>query len=358
MEKLRVAVIGTGNISRAHLNAYRDNPNVEIYALCDISEERVKKAGEEYGVTRLFTDKDEMLKLKEIDAVSVTTWNSQHAPCTIAALNAGKHVICEKPMATSVAEAIAMKEAAEKNGKILMIGFVRRFGQDMALIKDFHKANNLGELYYAKASYVRRNGFPGGWFGEKERSGGGPLVDLGVHIIDFVRYAMGNPKPVQAYGVTYQKLFDRKNLKARREYVAASATENDIYNVEDMASALIKFDNGATLAIETSFSLNASKDEGGIEIMGDKGGVRVEGPNIKITTEINDYFVEVTPVENYGDKKFKNMFASEIDHFVDCAMNGTKCIATAEDGVAVMQILESIYESAKQNTVIDIPPIA
>ncbi len=357
MEKLRVAVIGTGHISRSHLNEYRDNPNVEIYALCDLNEERLKKAGEEYGVTRLFTDKDEMLKLKEIDAVSVTTWNSEHAPCTIAALNAGKHVICEKPMATSVAEAVAMKEAADKNGKLLMVGFVRRFGKDMTLLKDLQKTDTLGEIYYAKAAYMRCNGFPGGWFGDKSRSGGGPLVDLGVHIIDYCRYAMGCPKPTQAYGVTYQKLAGRENLKSKKAYIADSATGDEVFDVEDLASALVKFDNGATLAIETSFSLNASKDNGGIFLFGTKGGALVEGCNVTVTTELNDYFVNIKPDEDYGAQNYKHFFNSEINHFVDCIMNGTECISKAEDGVVLMQILESIYKSAQENKSIDIEPI-
>ena len=110
MSKVKIGIIGVGNISNAHINAYLNNPDAELYAFCDINAERLKEMGEKYGVTRLFTDKDEMLKLSEIDAVSVCTWNSEHAPCSIAALNAGKHVLCEKPMATTVEDAIAMKE--------------------------------------------------------------------------------------------------------------------------------------------------------------------------------------------------------------------------------------------------------
>ncbi|HPF57011.1 MAG TPA: Gfo/Idh/MocA family oxidoreductase, partial [Clostridiales bacterium] len=136
MGKLKIGIIGTGGIANVHIESYLKNPNVELYALCDINEERLKAKGEKYGVTRLFTDKDEMLKLKELDAVSVTTWNSQHAPCTIAALNAGKHVICEKPMAMNAKEAQAMADAAKKNNKLLMIGFVRRFGNDCDILKD------------------------------------------------------------------------------------------------------------------------------------------------------------------------------------------------------------------------------
>lgn len=129
----------------------------------------MKEMGEKYGVTRLYTDKDIMLReLPELDAVSVCTWNSQHAPCTIAALQAGKHVLCEKPMATSAKEAEEMKKAAEESGKLLMVGFVRRFGNDCAIVKDFIDHDYFGDLYYAKATYLRRNGSPGGWFGDKK----------------------------------------------------------------------------------------------------------------------------------------------------------------------------------------------
>lgn len=248
MGKLKIGIIGVGNISGMHIQAYQQNPNVELYAFCDINETQLKKRAEEFGVSRTFTNKEDMLALPELDAVSVCTWNSAHAECTIAALEAGKHVLCEKPMATNAEDARRMKEAAEKSGKLLMIGFVRRFGNDCAVLQDFLNTGFFGDLYYAKATYLRRNGCPGGWFGEKARSGGGPLIDLGVHVIDLVRYLMGNPKPVSVYGATYQKLFDRRDLKDKKEYVATSKTDHDIYDVEDLASAMIRFDNGATLA--------------------------------------------------------------------------------------------------------------
>ena len=166
-KKLKIGVIGNGNISGVHLRAYSLNPNVEIYALCDINEKAMQRRAKEYGVTRLFTDVNEMVKLPELDAVSVCTWNAAHAECAIAALNAGKHVLCEKPMAMNADEARRMQEAAEKNGKLLMIGFVRRFGNDCAILKDFIDNGYFGDIYYAKATYLRRKGCPGGWFGTR-----------------------------------------------------------------------------------------------------------------------------------------------------------------------------------------------
>lgn len=345
MGKIKVAVIGTGSISNEHIQAYLKNPDVELYAFCDINPVQLQKMAEKYGVTRTYTDINELLKLKEIDAVSVCTWNSAHAPCAIAALNAGKHVLCEKPMATSAEEAKAMKEAADKNGKLLMIGFVRRYGNDCRVLKDFIASDYFGDFYYAKATYLRRNGNPGGWFGDKSRSAGGPLIDLGVHVIDLTRYLMGNPKPVSVYGATFQKLLNRPNIKAEKNYTSVSSTEKDICDVEDLASAMIRYDNGAVLSIEASFSLNIKKDEGKIELFGTKGGAKLD-PELEMYTEINDYLADVS-LDYPTALSFDGLFANEINHYISCIKDGIPCKSPAEDGIAIMQILDAVYESAK-----------
>lgn len=345
MEKIKIGIIGTGNIANSHIGGYLKNPNVELYALCDINENRLKEMGEKYGVTRLFTDKDEMLKLKEIDAVSVCTWNSQHAPCTIAALNAGKHVLCEKPMAMNAEEAKAMKEAAEKNGKLLMIGFVRRYGNDCKILQDFIRNDYMGELYYAKATYLRRDGNPGGWFGDKSRSGGGPLIDLGVHVIDLVRYLSGNPKPVSVYGATFQKLFDRKGMIGAPKYLSASASENDICDVEDLASAMIRFDNGEVLSVEAAFSLNIKDDTGTIELFGTKAGAKLD-PELELFGSQDGYLSNMT-LAAPSALSFSGLFENEINHYVDCVMGKAECKSPAEDGIEMMKILDAVYESAR-----------
>lgn len=344
-KKIKIGIIGVGSISNLHLQAYQKNPNVEIYAFCDINAEQLQKMGKKYEVERLYTDIDAMLALKELDAVSVCTWNSAHADCAIAALKAGKHVLCEKPMSISKAKAEEMKAAADKNGKLLMIGFVRRYGNDCDVLKDFIAQDYFGELYYAKATYLRRNGNPGGWFGDKSRSGGGPLIDLGVHVIDLVRYLMGNPKPVSVYGATFRKLYDRKNIKKTGGYMSVSKSDKDICDVEDMATAMIRFENGAVLSLEASFSLNLKKDEGKIELFGTKGGAKLD-PELEMYTEINDYLADVN-LDYPTALNFENIFDNEINHYVDCIINGTPCRAPAEDGVTLMAILDAIYESAR-----------
>ena len=346
MKKLKVAVIGVGGISGGHITAYMANPNVELYAFCDINAERLKYMGERYGITRLYTDEAEMLaELPELDAVSVCTWNSAHAPCTIMALNAGKHVLCEKPMATNVEDAEAMKAAAEKNGKLLMIGFIRRFSRDCNMVSELIQKNELGEVYYAKAVNLRRNGNPGGWFGEKARSGGGPLIDLGVHSIDLVRYLMGKPRAVSVYGATYDKLGARADIKTPKFYVAASKTDHDICDCEDLASVLIRFDNGATLAVEMSFALNVGQEENSVQIFGTKGGVKMSMDEVQVFSQLNGYLSNVS-FEGETGLDMKGGFAGEINHFVDCIQTGAPCRNSADDGIELMKILMASYESA------------
>ncbi len=347
MNPIKIAVVGVGSISRAHIESYRATPETELYAFCDINETRLRYMGEKYGITRLYTDEAQMLaELPEIEAVSVCTWNSAHAPCSIMALNAGKHVLCEKPMATNVADAVAMKEAAEKSGKLLMIGFVRRFGRDCFLVRDLIRNGSLGEIYYSKAVNIRRNGNPGGWFGEKSRSGGGPLIDLGVHSIDLVRYLMGMPDAVSVYGTTFCKLGDRRNIKTPKKYVASSRTDHDVCDCEDLASALIRFDNGAVLSVEMSFALNTADETNNIQLFGTSAGVKMDG-GVTLFGETDGYLTD-TAFDGKTGLDFDEAFRREVGHFAACIRGKETCINTADDGIALMKILTAIYRSAEE----------
>ena len=346
MKKLKVAVIGVGNISQFHIEAYMKNPNAELYAFCDINEKTLKAKGAQYGVERLYLDKDKMLsELPEIDLVSVCTWNSAHAECTIAALNAGKNVLCEKPMALNAEEAAAMVEAAQRNNRLLMMGFVRRFGNDAAVLKDFIDAGDMGEIYYGKASYLRRAGAPSGWFGDKSRAGGGPLIDIGVHVLDLSRYLAGSPKPVSVYGATFYKLGNRKDIKLRGNYLSAGDESDEVYDVEDLATAMIRFDNGFVLSLEASFSLNIGGDVGEIQLFGTKGGAKID-PQLHLYTEQNGYLTNVE-FDAPTALDFNGLFDNEINHFVDCCKDGRECRSPGTDGVEVAKILDAIYRSAK-----------
>ena len=353
MRKIKIAVIGVGNISNAHIQAYRKNENVEVYAFCDINEAVLKAAGQRYGVTRLFMDEAEMLAaLPEIDAVSVCTWNSAHAPCSIMALKAGKDVLCEKPMALNAEEAQRMLSVAKECGRKLMIGFVRRFGNDAETMQDFIREGTLGEIYYAKATYLRRNGNPGGWFGDKSRSGGGPLIDLGVHVIDLTRWLMGDPKPVSVYGATFHKLGNRKGLKESVGYASVSKSDDDICDVEDLASALVRYENGAVLSVEASFCLNLKNDIGKVELFGTRGGMSLD-PELEIYTDNCGYLTNLS-LNKSTALNFDGLFEREINYFVEAVRKGTDINSIAEDGVTIMKILDAVYLSAKTGKSVNI----
>ena len=350
---LKVGLIGCGCIGNFHASQYRDigKDRVEMVACCDIDAEKAERFAKDYNIPNWYASKEEMLAAHKFDGISVGTWNSAHKECTIAALEAGAHVICEKPMAMNTAEALEMKAAAEKAGKLLMIGFVRRHGNDAATALDFINKGYLGDIYYAKASYIRRQGFPGGWFGDKRYSGGGPLIDLGVHVIDLTRYLIGNPRPKTVFGVTSDKLKDRKVKSAILPWESStSAKKNEFeYTVEDFVSAMITFENGTTLQVEASFSLNCGNEQGGIRLYGDKAGLTLSP--FTLHGVCNDMLADIAIQGNTGEGP---MFRNEIENFLNAIEGIAPCKAPADDGVELMRILDAIYESAATGKSVDI----
>ncbi|WP_256756871.1 Gfo/Idh/MocA family protein [Cohnella sp. WQ 127256] len=345
MGKLRIGIIGSGSISDVHTGSYADNKEVEMVAFCDLIEERAAEKAKKYGVTRIYTDYREMLKDPDMDAVSICTHNNSHAPIAIAAINAGKHVLVEKPLCMTVEEALEVEKACKESDRVLQVGFVRRYGSNTQLVNRFIQAGEIGEVYYAKASCIRRLGNPGGWFSDLERSGGGPLIDLGVHMIDICWYLMGRPKVASVSGNTYKKLGNRSNVQNLSFYKSADydPVKND---VEDLANALIRFENGASLMVDVSFTLHAKEDEISARIYGEKGGVELE-PELLLISEKHDTILNITPqVDNLGFDGIQG-FKNEINHFVDCCLGRTETLSPVEDGVEMMKMLCGIYESAK-----------
>lgn len=346
MSKLKVAVIGAGSISDLHLQAYAKNPEVEIYAICDLNQARAEEMAQKYGASRVFTDYKEILKLPEIHSVSVCTWNNSHAAISIAALDAGKHVLCEKPLCQTVEEALEVEKAVHRSGKLLQVGFVRRYSDNSQILKKFIAEGELGDIYYAKASCLRRLGNPGGWFADIERSGGGPVIDIGVHIIDICWYLMGKPKVKSVSANTYNTLGNRANIRNLSFYKAADydAEKN---TVEDMANAMIRFENGASLVVDVSFTLHAKQDEISVRLYGDKGGAELE-PEISLIGEKYDTILNMTPQVDYKSFDFLGSFANEVNHFIDSALGRKETLSPVEDGVEVMKMLCAIYESARE----------
>lgn len=345
MKKTKILMIGAGNIANTHLNCYKNNPEAEIAAICDINEKRLAETAERFGIEKRFTSAEEMIKSVSADAADVCVWNCSHAECTVAALNAGLHVLCEKPMAFNTAQAEEMLACSRKNKKILMIGFVRRFSNITNVVKEFVDNGDLGEIYYTKATCTRRHGNPGGWFSNKALSGGGPVIDLGVHIIDQSRYLLGKPKPVSVYAAAFDKLGKRDNLKTAVDWSPKDAKPEDLCDVEDLASALIRYDNGTVTALEVSFAMNGDGTYKN-EFFGTHGGANFTDEDIKFYAEMNDYMVDVTP-KLHNLKNACDSFQAEMDHFIDCINDRAECISPAEDGVEIMKILDAIYESAR-----------
>lgn len=346
MSKINVGVIGAGSISGLHFAAYRNHNDVNLMAVCDINETRAKETAEQYGADRYFTDYKELLTMNDIDAVSICTWNNSHAEIAIAALEAKKNVLVEKPLCKTVDEAKKIEAAAnEHNSQILQVGFVRRHGTNTHVLKKFIDAGDIGDIYYAKASYIRALGNPGGWFADKERSGGGPLIDLGVHVIDLSWYLMGKPKVTSVSGNAYKRLGNRAHIENKSFYKAADY-DPEQNGVEDMVNALIRFENGSSIMVDASFTLHAKEDSGELKIFGEKGGAEID-PHLHITTERHNTILNVSPEIDNTAFDMETGFQNEINHFIDCVKGNVETIAPIQDGVEIMKILAAVYESSE-----------
>ncbi|MBW3624534.1 MAG: Gfo/Idh/MocA family oxidoreductase [Armatimonadetes bacterium] len=329
-DRVKVAVIGVG-IGHAHLNGYSKCKDAEIAAVCDVDEARAHKVASEFGVKEIYTDYHELLRRDDIQGISVCLPNFLHAPIAIDCFNAKKAVLCEKPLATTVAEGERMVQAAKENGCLFMMGFNNRFRGDTQVLKKFIEAGELGDIYYAKTGWLRRAGIPGmgGWFTTKEKSGGGPLIDLGVHVLDMTLYLMGNPKPVSAMGSAYAK-FGPGRAEAMGK----------VYDVEDLASGFVKFDNGATVFVEASWESFTERERIYSELFGTKGGATLDP--FRIFKREQGVLVDLTP-------EYPRVSGHEREtwHFVECIREKKTPLATGEHGLDILKILDAIYRSAE-----------
>ena len=351
MGKIKAGIIGTGGISHFHMNGYKALSDlVDVVAVCDIDEEKVIKYAEKFNVPHYYTDYNEMMAKEQLDCVSVCTWNAAHKGATIAALRGGANVLCEKPMAMNAAEAKEMLDCAKECGKLLQIGFVRRFEHGCDILKQYAERGDFGDIYYAKVAYLRKDGCPGGWFGDKAFSGGGPLIDLGVHVIDFARYVAGCPKPVSAYGVKYDNLGPNRAAGGTQAWTLEQNSGHP-FNVEDFTTAMVKFDNGFTLSLETSFNLNLAHDKNSIELFGTKAGAKLAS-EFEFYTQQDGKYVNLKP--DFPHDNFDQMFCDEIRGFVEAATGKAPCKAPAEDGYILMKIIDAVYRSAEIGSSVDI----
>jgi len=339
-KRLRIGIIGVGGIARtAHIPAYLAHKGeAEIVACADVSLERAQAAASEFGIPHAFGDFQEMLNSVELDAVSVCTPNKFHAPATIAALEAGCHVLCEKPPALSAAEAEAMVNKAKSAGKVLTFGLHYRFVPEVQACKRMVDAGELGRIYFARVDAIRRRGIPGwGVFTNKELQGGGPVIDIGVHMLDTALYLMGYPKPRQVLATTYQVLGKRPGVGV------LGAWDWERYEVEDLAAAMIKFEDGSTILLETSFAQNVEElDRMNVRLSGELGGANLFP--FKVFKEMHGGLYDLTPA---WLPPVKSPYTEEVGHFLRACRGEVEPIVTLDQALRLQQVLDAIYRSAE-----------
>ncbi len=337
-KRLRIGFVGVGGIARYQIGLFQKIPGVEVVAAADVSADALAKVKEQFSIGHVTTDWRELVRMKNVDAVSVCTPNKLHAAPTIAALKAGKHVLVEKPMAMNAKEAAAMVAAGRKARRLLQIGFQWRFTPAGQLLMKQRAAGKFGKILYVRCQALRRRGIPNwGVFGQKSLQGGGPMIDIGVHILEVAHAVMGSPRPVTARGSCYTYLGNRKS----EALCAWDNWDHKTYTVEDLAVGFLKFADGASLVIESSFAAHIEKDVFTFQIMGTKGGATMDP--LKLFGDDSGYMLTSEP----AFAGTWDAFDRKLRHFVDCVRDGKRCEAPGEDGLAVQQMLDAIYRSAE-----------
>lgn len=353
MRTLRVGIVGCGGIAVSkHMPALAKSKAVEMAAFCDILPERAREAAKSYGApdAEVFDKYDDLLAL-DLDIVYVLTPNNSHAPIAVAAMEAGKHVMCEKPMATGTREARAMVDTARRTGRKLTIGYQNRFRQDSLYLKRCVEAGDLGEIYYARAQAIRRRGVPTwGVFLDGDLQGGGPLIDIGTHALDLTLWCMDNYEPEFVVGATYHKLAPRPDSAN-----IFGPWDPEKFTVEDSAFGFVRMKSGATIYLEAAWALNTLDvhegktilcgTEGGADMMGEAGALRLNGERFS-KLYVSEPSLEAGEVQFYAG-------ATDTPADLECRMwlahvrdDNAPLITKPEQALVVTQILEAMYASA------------
>ena len=352
MRTVKVGIIGCGGIANGkHMPSLAQVAEVEMVAFCDIIPERAEKAAKQYGTpdAKVYTDYKELLKDESIEVVHVLTPNREHADISIDALYAGKHVMCEKPMAKTAADAERMYNAAKATGKKLTIGYQHRQKPQSIFAKQVIDSGELGEIYYANCLAVRRRGTPNwGVFLNEEEQGGGPIIDIATHSLDLTLYLMNNYEPMMVVGKTHKKL---EHPEAGNIWGDNGVSTTPL---EEAACAFIQMKNGATIMLETSWALNTAEpvSEGSCVLCGSKAGLQIKNDQLKINKVEYDRQVVTNVDTSAGGVAFysgasASPAATEARNWINSIINDTDPVVLPEQALVVSKILEAIYTSSK-----------
>jgi len=334
-KKIGIGIIGL-KVGKFHLDGYISHSGkCKVVGIADINQKLLKSIGKKYAVKLCTDDYRELLKNKDIDAISIATPNYLHSKIAVEALNRGKHVLVEKPMAMNVREAEKMVEAASKNKRILMVAQCQRFRDDTQQLKKVVGSDALGQIYFCKLGYVRHEFYSlmSAAFLQKKIAGGGALIDVGVHSLDLAWWLMGCPEPIAVSAAT------------GRHFAQYTVIPKDM-DVEDMAVGFVRFKNNVTMTLEAHW-VSHSPHQGDylyVDILGDKGGIT--WPQMKLSQEKGKKFV--TQKIKAENTLWSQSIANEIGHFLDCTNSGRKPIASGQECIAVIKIIDALYQSANK----------
>ena len=343
-KRLKVGIVGAGGIAQyGQIPGFQKLAEVEVVALADPNKEKLETVAKKFQIPETFVDYRELIGKKEVDIISICSPNYLHKEQAVLALSAGKDVLCEKPVAMNSRETEEILTTVKKTGRKFMVAFPHRFSSASTFLKKMIDRGEFGDIYYAKAGCLRRRGIPGlgGWFTTKKFSGGGPLIDVGVHVLDKTCWLMGAPRPVSVTGVTYQKF---KKIATDGGWPPPDSRVGDkftgTFDVEDLSGAFIRFENGATLVLEASWAGN-SQTGLTYDLFGTKAGAREDASGLKIFGENSGVLTDTVP-----ELPSVNVYDAEIKDFVSCVREGRAPVTTPAEILAVSKIIEGIYRSA------------
>lgn len=341
---MKIAVIGCGTIANAqHIPAYMKNEEAEIKYFCDIITERAENAVKKYGCGTAITDYREALADSEVEAVSVCTPNKMHSEITIAALKSGKNVLCEKPAARVLSEALEMQKAQHESGKVLNIGVVNRFNTNVNKIKEFIDQGKLGEVYSVYISFRSHRSIPGlgGAFTTKEIAGGGVLIDWGVHFLDIVMYCCGDPKAKTVSAEKFCRLGNPIDSYAYTDMWAGPPNADGICDVEEGITGLIRSE-GPVITFNGAWAQNIGENEMYIDFIGDKAGIRLTYGGDFVLYGTENGMLTKTEYSVKGTQMFEN----EINSFIECIKSGKKLPSHIDTNIITARLMDAIYRSA------------